>query len=402
MNKNYTPYHIHSDISNATTIMDSVTKYKSYIQKAKECGMSAFGFSEHGSVFAWYNKKCEIEKAGMKYIHACEFYVTKNIELNENNEPIKIRDNYHCVLIAKNYEGFKELNELTSKSFNREDGHFYFNPRITYEELKNTSDNIIITTACLGGLLNSNDEELANDFLQWVAKNKHRCFLEVQHHNTNEQARYNAYMLSYHRKYNIPLIAGTDTHSLDERFAKGREILLKAKDTRFDNEDGWDMSFKTYEELVQAYKEQGILPKEIYLEAIENTNRMAEMVEEYVIDDSKKYPKLYADSEKAFKEKIAQGIKWRGIDKKPNFKEYRDKILYEYDTYKYNEAIDFMLLEEDYKTALRKKGIPFGYSRGSVSGSVIAYLLGITEVDSIKYNLNFERFMNKERVSLAD
>ena len=76
--------------------------------------------------------------------------------------------------------------------------------------------------------------------------------------------------------------------------------------------------------------------------------------------------------------------------------------VYEYDTYKHNEAIDFMLLEEDYKTALRKKGIPFGYSRGSVSGSIIAYLLGITEVDSIKYHLNFERFMSRERVSLAD
>ena len=402
MSNNYVPYHIHSDLSNATTIMDSATKYKAYIAKAKECGMTALAFSEHGNCFEWYHKKCDIEKAGMKYIHACEFYITKNIELNEDNEPIKIRDNYHCILIAKNYEGFKELNELTSKSFNRKDGHFYFNPRITYDELKGTSDNIIVTTACLGGLLNSNDEELEKDFLQWVINNKHRCFLEVQHHNTSDQVRYNAYLLNYHRNYGIPLIAGTDTHSLDERYAKGRAILLKAKDTRFDNEDGWDMTFKTYDELVQAYKEQGILPTNIYLEAIDNTNKMAEMVEEYTIDNSKKYPKLYADSEKAFKEKIAQGIKWRGIDKKPNFKEYRDKILYEYDTYKYNEAIDFMLLEEDYKTALRKKGIPFGYSRGSVSGSVIAYLLGITEVDSIKYNLNFERFMNKERVSLAD
>ena len=402
MNNNYVVYHLHSDLSNATTIMDSATKYKSYIAKAKECGMTALAFSEHGNLFEWYHKKCDIEKAGMKYIHACEFYITKNIKVDENNEPIKIRDNYHCVLIAKNYEGFKEINELSSKSFNRQDGHFYFNPRITYDELKNTSDNIIVTTACLGGLLNSDDEELEKDFLQWVVNNKHRCFLEVQHHNTYDQARYNAYLCSYSRQYDIPLIAGTDTHSLDERYGKGRAVLLKAKDTRFDNEEGWDMTFKTYDELVQAYKEQGILPKEMYLQAIENTNVMAAMVEEYTIDDTKKYPKLYDDSEKAFKEKIAQGIKWRGIDKKPNRKEYMDKILYEYDTYKYNEAIDFMLLEEDYKSALRKKGIPFGYSRGSVSGSVIAYILGITEVDSIKYNLNYERFMNKERVSLAD
>lgn len=401
MSNNYTVYHLHSDLSNGTTTMDSVTKYKMYIKKAQECGMQALGFSEHGSVFEWYHKKCDIEKAGMKYLHACEFYVTKKIDMDENNNPIKVRDNYHCVLIAKNYEGFKELNLLSSKSFYRDNGQFYFNPRITYEQLKNTSDNIIVATACLGGLLNS-DDELEKDFVQWLAKNKHRCFLEVQHHNTNEQARYNLILYDISQTYDIPLIAGTDTHSLDARYAEGRVILQKAKDIFFDNEEGWDLTFKTYDELVEAYEQQGVLPTSVYLEAIENTNTMADMVEEYTIDDTKKYPKLYADSEKAFKEKIVQGIKWRGIDKKPNRKEYMDKILYEYDTYKYNEAIDFMLLEEDYKTALRKMNIPFGYSRGSVSGSIIAYLLGITEVDSIKYNLNFERFMNKERVSLAD
>ncbi len=103
-----------------------------------------------------------------------------------------------------------------------------------------------------------------------------------------------------------------------------------------------------------------------------------------------------------FKQKILEGIKQRGVDKYPNFQEYKDKIAYELSTYKHNDAIDFMLLEEDYKRELRKQGVHYGYSRGSVSGSIIAYLLGITDVDSIKYNLNFERFMNKERVSLAD
>ena len=191
MPNNYVVYHAHSDLSNGTTTMDSVTKYKMYINKAKECGMTAFGLSEHGNIFEWYHKKCDIENAGMKYIHACEFYVTKNIEIGEDDEPIKIRDNYHCVLIAKNYEGFKELNELSSKSFNRNDGHFYFNPRITYEELTNTSDNVIVTTACLGGILNADDKELKDDFLQWLISNKQRCFLEIQHHNVEEQAQYN-------------------------------------------------------------------------------------------------------------------------------------------------------------------------------------------------------------------
>ena len=115
---NYTIYHLHSDMSNGVTNIDSVTKYQSYIERSKECGMSALGFSEHGSVFAWDLKKEDIEKAGMKYIHAEEFYLTETLDE-------KVRDNYHCVLIAKNIKGVKELNLLSTKSFNRSDNHFY-------------------------------------------------------------------------------------------------------------------------------------------------------------------------------------------------------------------------------------------------------------------------------------
>ena len=120
------------------------------------------------------------------------------------------------------------------------------------------------------------------------------------------------------------------------------------------------------------------------------------------IDKEKKYPKLYANSEQVFNKKILDGVRWRGIDKLPDRQEYLDRIKEEIATYKHNGAIDFMLLEEDYKRAMREQGVYPGYSRGSVSGSVIAYLLGITEVDSIQHNLNFQRFMNTERISLAD
>ncbi len=103
--------------------------------------MKALAFSEHGSVMEWYHKKKAIEDAGMKYVHAIEAYLTTT--LSE-----KIRDNYHCVLIASNYDGFLELNKLVNKSFNRNDGHFYYVPRISFDELFSTFDNILITTAC--------------------------------------------------------------------------------------------------------------------------------------------------------------------------------------------------------------------------------------------------------------
>lgn len=397
MKDNYVVYHLHSDLSNGITNVDSVTKYKEYVDRAASLGMKAMAFSEHGCIFEWVHKKEYIEQAGMKYIHAIEAYLTE-----DTNTEDKHRDNYHCVLIAKNYDGVKELNKMVSKSFNRNDYHFYYMPRITFEELFNTSDNIIMTTACIGGVLNKGNDKTKQRFMKFLIANKNRCYLEVQHHNCDAQASYNKVLYAISQKTGIPMIAGTDTHCLNEEHVEGRKILQKAKNVFFSDEDGWDLTFKTYDELIDAYKNQDALPEDIYMQAIENTNAMADRIEEFNLDYSHKYPKLYSDSETVLKKKIVKGIKDRGVDKYNNFDEYKKKIKYELETYKHNGAIDFLLLEEDYKTALKKQGVSYGYSRGSVSGSIIAYLLGITEVDSIKYNLNFERFMNKERVSLAD
>ena len=143
MSANYTVFHLHSDMSNGVTNIDSITKYQDYVARAKELGMEALAFSEHGSVFDWHGKKKAIEDAEMKYIHAEEFYITEKIDFDEDGNPVKLRDNWHCLLIAKNFEGVKELNRLASKSFNRKDGHYYYAPRIEFIDLINTTDNII-------------------------------------------------------------------------------------------------------------------------------------------------------------------------------------------------------------------------------------------------------------------
>lgn len=397
--RNYVVYHLHSDLSNATTTMDSVTKYKMYIDKAKECGMTAMAFSEHGNIFEWYHKKCDIESAGMKYIHACEVYITETLE-------DKIRDNYHCVLIAKNFEGFKELNSLTSKAFNRNDNHFYFVPRITLDELFNTSDNIIVTTACLGGILNVKSKKDPNGiyikYLKWLISHKDRCYLEIQHHNVDEQKRYNQELYKLNQKFAIPLIAGTDTHSLDERYAKGRVVLQKAKHIYFSNEDGWDLTFKTYDELVKAYEIQNSLPKDVYLQAIENTNVMADRIETFELDTNTKYPKLYDNPEKVFKDKIIESYKNHKYRGRYDDKEMIKRLREEFEVYKKTKSIDFMLLQKYQRDWEKENDIQCGYSRGSVSGSQVAYYLGITEMDSTKFNLNFFRFMNPSRVTNAD
>ena len=359
--------------------------------------MKAMAFTEHGSFFGWVNKKRHIESAGMKYIHGAEFYITETI-----NE--KIRDNYHCCLYAKNYDGVLELNQLSSISFNRDDNHFYYVPRITIDELLTTSDNVLVSTACLGGILHNGTDAIKDKFITFLANNKHRCFLEIQHHNDvdGEQGRYNQYLYELSKKIGVPLIAGTDTHALNEEHLKGRKTLQKAKNVRFENEDSWDLTFKTYDELILEYQKQNVLPMNVVLDAIENTNRLADMVDEFELDETYKYPHLWEDSEATFAEKIREGIKRRGVDKYPNYQEYLDRIEHELEAYRHNGAIDFMLLMEDIIDWCVSQDIRVGYGRGSVNGSVIAWLLGITEMDSIKHKLNFERFMNVERVSLSD
>lgn len=394
---NYTLTHLHTDLSNAFTTIDSVTKYTDYIKKAKELNMKAIAFTEHGNVLSWVNKKKECEANNIKYIHASEVYITQDL----NN---KIRDNYHVCLYAKNFEGVKELNNLLSSARNKDDGHFYYAPRISYEELTKTSDNIIIATACLGGILyKSFNTKLHNDFLDFLSKNTHRCFLEIQHHNVEEQKQYNKMLYEYSKKYKIRLIAGTDTHALNSEHVKGRSILQKAKNIHFDEEDNWDLTFKTYDELLECYELQNSLPIDVIKNAIENTNVLADMIEQFNLNTKHKYPKMSNNSEKIFMNKIKEGILRRGINKKSNYKsEYVPRIKYEIETFKHNDVIDYMLLEENIKSHARKNNIYCGYGRGSVSGSVVAYILGITDMDAIKHKLNFERFMNVERVSLAD
>lgn len=393
---NYTILHLHSMLSNGVTNIDSVTPYNQYIDKAHELGMTAMAFSEHGSVLGWVKKKLHMEELGMRYIHAEEFYLSNTLDE-------KVRDNYHCLLIAKNYAGVLELNKLSSKSFNRDDNSFYYVPRITIEDVKNTSDNIIVSTACLGGVLNKAPEPIRQDFFDWLCQHPDRCFLEIQPHISAEQKRYNQALWALSKRSGLRLLMCTDTHALNAEHVEGRKILQKAKNIHFDGEDEFHLEMLSYDELVMLCKIQNALPMEVYLDAIEMTNAVADMVEPFGLDYSYKYPHLWGDdSEQVLRAKIADGIKWRGVDKLPNYQQYLDRIEYEMAAYIHNGAIDFMLLMEDIIAWCKTQDILVGYGRGSCNGSVIAYLLGITEMDSIKHGLNFERFMNTERVSLSD
>ena len=393
---NYVVYHLHSDLSSGVTNIDSVTKFQQYIERAKECGMRAMGFSEHGSVFEWWHKKCAIEAAGMKYLHGVEAYLTETLDE-------KVRDNMHCVLVARNYDGFLELNNLISRSFNRNDNHFYYVPRIALSELFGTSNNIIVTSACIGGVFGKGNEQCQEQMLSFMRDNSERCFLEIGHHADDKQVSYNGQLLELANATGIRLIAGTDTHVLNERHEKGRRILQASKNIHFDGEERWDLKFHDLHGLLEAYESQRSVPETVYLNAIDNTNVLADMVEPFEIDCNTKYPHIYDNPVETFRQKVYASLdKHPYASKRHTRDELVDRIEEELAVYQKTKSEDFMLLETYMREWEHSQGIVCGPGRGSVSGSMVAYLLGVTDMDSMRFNLNFFRFMNPDRVTNAD
>lgn len=397
---NYTIYHLHTMLSNAVTNIDSVTTFKQYIKRAQECGMTALAFSEHGSIFEWVHKKDAVEAAGLKYIHAMEAYLTERIP-DEGEE--KIRDNYHCVLIAKNWEGVKELNRLQGKAFSRTDGHYYYAPRITFAELFSTSNNIIITTACVASALCRGTESAKASYLRFLTRHKDRCFLEVQHHNTQKQFEYNRYLANLSRETGLRLIAGTDTHCLNAEHELGRSALQRGKGVFFDDEVGWDLTWKTYDELVEAYRTQDALSEEEYMSAINNTNVMADMIETFELDRSFKFPRIYENGEdllnnKLFSEETIMSIVNEGFSRD----EVVERLRMEVDTFKALDSIDYILLEDYIISYAHAHDMWQGPARGSAASSLALYALGTTEVNPLKYGFYFWRFMDKSKYSMPD
>lgn len=400
--KQYDLIHVHDDDSNSNMI-EVVTKLKDYTNYIAEndTGIRNIAITNHGTITGWYNRKKHSEKVGMKYVHAVEGYVTMTLDE-------KVRDNFHITLFAKNTEGFKELNILTSNAYKRDDGHYYYNPRIEWKDIKNTSDNIIISTGCLGGMLWQlrDSESEFEEVLEFIKANKDRVYLEVQPHNIQDQKDLNKIVLSLAKDYDMNIIGGSDTHALDELHDKTRKVLQKSKGIEFSNEESFDLTLKTYDEMVQAFKVQGVLNDEQIETCLANTMKLTDSCEEIQLDYSKKYPKIYdGDSKSILKSKIKEGWKYRKMNEKLTDEEkvaYKKQINYELSVYETNGAIDYLLLEDMVKGFARGRGIKYGYGRGSATGSIICYLLRITELDSIKHGLNFERFMSKERISLAD
>ena len=404
--RNYVVYHSHSDLS----LLDSCTKFEDYIMKAVELGQKAICFTEHGNIMRWVAKKEACDKAGIKYLHGCEVYLTAQLEP-------KVRDNYHTVLIAKNMQGLRELNQLISTS--NTDDHFYFKPRITFDEFLNISDDVIKISACLASPLarmeneinKITDDEEEQKRIKYLNDNFEKILLkydyyEIQPHiNSDEQKVYNKRLFEWAKKYNKPLIAGTDTHSINRYKAECRSILQLAKGIEFANEDQFDLTYKSYDELVNMFAEQDALPKSVYLQAIENTNIMADSCEEIILDKEFKYPKVYDDDIETLRLRLWDMLKdkvARGIIPEEQKEEFVENIKIELAVFKKINMCGFMLFMSDLIMWCHENNIPTGFARGSCGGSCIAYVLDIIDINPIKWKTVFSRFANEDRKEIGD
>lgn len=390
-------------------MFEVITKYHDYIEKDVENGSSAFCITNHGNVAGWVKRKEISEKYNLKYIHGIEAYVTESIDE-------KLKDNYHLILLAKNWDGVKEINILSSNSYggrglDNGDYHFYHKPRMSKEEIFNTSDNIIILTGCLGSPLwqnyKANIMENFNSWKRFFVENKHRVYLEVQPHLTTEQKLYNKILLDMANENDMKLVATNDVHALNEEHDKVRKLLQQAKGTYYEPENPDEeekLWMKNADEIRNEFLEQGVLPIEKINEAISNTVKIANSVEDFVLNRDIRYPEMYDNPTEVFQKAIQTGFKRRGLDKKSKEEQvtYFERINKEYKVFQKLKSTNFMLLEWNVSQWIRDNGLFTGPGRGSAAGSLISYLLEITDLDPVEHDLSFERFMNPSRVSLAD
>lgn len=398
--ENYVATHVHSDLS----LLDSCTQFEQYVDRAVELGQKAIASTEHGKPLQWVKKKMYCDSKGIKFLFGVECYLTKELlQLDQKTgEHRKVRDNYHTILIARDYQGLQEINQAITVSTNEE--HTYYVNRMTFAEFLNLSPHVITTSACLASPLNKLD--LTDP---WYDKLVRRYdFLEIQPHNIPEQIAFNRHLACLAEEYHKPLIAATDAHNLNVYLAECRDLFMDAKNQHYAGEDEMDLAYKSYDELVEAFRRQDAIPEALWMAAIENTNVLADLVKDFKLDISLKYPKLYGSSEadreklvdvtyKSYQEKLNSGVipqsEKAGFDM---------AIPEELRVFEKIDMSGYILCMSELIRWCWANGIPVGPGRGSVGGSRVAYVTDIIDIDPERWGTIFSRFANEYRKEVGD
>ena len=394
--KRYENYHKHDHESNIMTL-DCVVKNTDYIARSLELGCKNYFTTQHG----WTGKFLEAydlcKKNGLKMIYGAELYMVKDRTLKDNS-------NYHIVIIAKNQDGFYELNEIMSES-NR--SGFYYKPRIDIELIKRLNpNNFFITSACVGGILRPSDD-MKTLFEAVYSHFGNNFYLEVQNHPFDIQINHNRNMLMLKQHYNMQIIHANDSHYIYPEQAKDRVKFLKGKGINYGDEDSFVLDFPDYDTVVERYKKQGLLSDWQIKEAMDNTLIFDEC-EELHFNKEIKMPTIYPNYTQEEKDKeLAKHLseKWNkekvNVDKS-RWQEYQNGIAFEYKIVKDTQMADYFLFNEKMVELAKEKygGVLSRTGRGSAVSFYINKLLGFTEIDRFEAPVPLypTRFMSTARI----
>ncbi len=391
--------HTHTEFS----LLDGANKIKELPARAKELGMKAMAITDHGVMFGVVDFYKECKKVGIKPIIGCEVYVAPRTRFDKESN---IDNKYsHLILLAKNETGYKNLSILVSMGFIE---GFYYKPRIDLELLEKYHEGLVCLSACLAGSVNKailkEDMEEAKRIALWH-KNifGEDYYLEVQPNGLPEQVLVNQKLVELSKELDIPLVATNDSHYLKKEDAYIHEILLCIQ-TGKKMSDPDRMKMGVDEFYVKSPEEMADYFKNIP-EAIENTVKIAEKCNfDFEFGNTKlpnyEVPKEYPTHADYFKELCRTGLKKRYGDNPSS--EIKERLEYEISVIEKMGYVDYYLIVWDFINYAKTQGISVGPGRGSGAGSIAAFAMGITDIDPIKYNLLFERFLNPERISMPD
>lgn len=397
MGASFTHLHVHSGYS----LLDGSASIKELIQRTKELGMDSIALTDHGVMFGAIDFYKEAKKQGIKPIIGCEVYVAHRTRFDKEN--IDSRST-HLVLLAENMTGYENLIKLVSAGYLE---GFYRRPRIDFDILREHAEGIIGLSACLGGgvsqLLLQEQYQQAKEvaLLYREILGENNFYLEIQDHGMAEQKMVNQQMLRLAKETGLPLVATNDIHYIYPEDAKAHEILLCIQTGKTMDDPtrmiyhGGQFYLKSPEEMEKLFP--------YAKEAIANTSKIAARCNlDFTFNELKlpEYDVPDGYSAQAYLKKLC----YEGLAKRydPVTKALEERLEYELGVIIDMGFVDYFLIVWDFIKYARDNGIPVGPGRGSAAGSIVAYTLAITNIDPIKYQLIFERFLNPERISMPD
>ena len=395
----FTHLHVHTEYS----LLDGSNKIKEYVKRVKELGMNSAAITDHGVMYGVIDFYRAAKEAGINPVIGCEVYVAPNSRFDK--ETTGGEDRYHhLVLLAENNIGYANLVKIVSKGFTE---GYYYRPRVDFEVLEKYHEGIIALSACLAGEVPRLIQKgMLAEAKQCALKYKNcfgegNYFLELQDHGISEQKTVNSALLAMSRELEIPLVATNDVHYTYDEDVLPHDILLCIQTAKkLSDEDR--MRYEGGQYYVKSEEEMRMLFP-YALEAIENTQRIADRCHVDIEFGVTKLPHFEVpqgyDSWSYLNELCSRGLEERYPEDNGTL---RERLDYELSTIRQMGYVDYFLIVWDFINYAREHDIPVGPGRGSAAGSIVSYCLHITNIDPIKYQLLFERFLNPERVSMPD